>query len=202
MFWLIQAPNISKHISRNGGATIKASRKTAHAKNKLFWGKKAIFPPKMVAPSKKGYSPKYVYWYQCFNVWKMVGVKSSAQRFRHSIDSHCLCMWVKKENLCIGDWKVFRFYLKECSLSRQLNVSFNFGLDHQFKTQTNWFSIIIDDQSILLVQCMIVTPTGCNIDYVYENKVQYHLLLTKQVQSHRQNNWSWKNTNSTTENMF
>ncbi len=26
-FWLIQAPNISKHISRNGGATIKASRK-------------------------------------------------------------------------------------------------------------------------------------------------------------------------------
>ncbi len=32
VFWLIQAPNISKHISRNGGATIKASRKTAHVK--------------------------------------------------------------------------------------------------------------------------------------------------------------------------
>ncbi len=31
-FWLIQAPNISKHISRNRGATIKASRKTAHYK--------------------------------------------------------------------------------------------------------------------------------------------------------------------------
>ncbi len=30
--WLIQAPYISKHISRNGGATIKASRKTAHDK--------------------------------------------------------------------------------------------------------------------------------------------------------------------------
>ncbi len=29
---LIQAPNISKHISRNGGATIKAYRKTAHNK--------------------------------------------------------------------------------------------------------------------------------------------------------------------------
>ncbi len=31
-FWLIQAPNIFKHISRNGWATIKASRKTAHDK--------------------------------------------------------------------------------------------------------------------------------------------------------------------------
>ncbi len=31
-FWLIQAPYISKHIFRNGGATIKASRKTAHNK--------------------------------------------------------------------------------------------------------------------------------------------------------------------------
>ncbi len=34
-FGLIQAPNMSKHISRNSGATIKASRKTAH-KNVLF----------------------------------------------------------------------------------------------------------------------------------------------------------------------
>ncbi len=32
LFWLIQAPNIFKHISGNGGATIKASRKTAHIK--------------------------------------------------------------------------------------------------------------------------------------------------------------------------
>ncbi len=39
-FGLVQAPNISKHISRNGGATIKASRKTAHEFFK-FWGKKA-----------------------------------------------------------------------------------------------------------------------------------------------------------------
>ncbi len=46
-FWLIQAPNISKHISRNGGATIKASRKTAHDKVFFkFWDKKAIFLPK------------------------------------------------------------------------------------------------------------------------------------------------------------
>ncbi len=32
IFWSIQAPNLSKHISRNRGATIKASRKTAHDK--------------------------------------------------------------------------------------------------------------------------------------------------------------------------
>ncbi len=70
LFWLIQAPYISKHISKNGGATIKASWKTAHDKKKIFWGKKAILFQKMVAPSKKGYSPKYVYWYQCFSVWK------------------------------------------------------------------------------------------------------------------------------------
>ncbi len=44
----------------------------------LFWGKKAIFSQKMAAPSKNRYSPKYVYWYQCFSVWKMVSVKSSA----------------------------------------------------------------------------------------------------------------------------
>ncbi len=40
LFWLIQAPYISKHISRNGGATIKASRKTAHDKVFLFGGNK------------------------------------------------------------------------------------------------------------------------------------------------------------------
>ncbi len=31
-FWLNQAPYISKHISRNGGATFKASLQTAHDK--------------------------------------------------------------------------------------------------------------------------------------------------------------------------
>ncbi len=34
----------------------------------LFGGKKAIFSQKMAAPSPKSYSPKYVYWYQCFDV--------------------------------------------------------------------------------------------------------------------------------------
>ncbi len=73
----------------------------------LFWGKKAIFSQKMAAPSKSC-SPKYVYWYQCFSVWKMVGAKISvhsrpaawsAQRFCHSIDSHYLCMWVKNDTI-------------------------------------------------------------------------------------------------------
>ncbi len=50
IFWLIHAPDISKHISRKGGVTIKASRKTAQDKQKIFWGKKAIFSQKMVAP--------------------------------------------------------------------------------------------------------------------------------------------------------
>ncbi len=59
LFWLIQAPYILKHISRNGGATIKASRKQLTTK---------FFPQKMTTPSKKSYNPKYVYGYQCFSV--------------------------------------------------------------------------------------------------------------------------------------
>ncbi len=56
--WLIQAPNISKHISRNKGATIKASQKTAQDKGFfLFWGKKTIFSQKMAAPSQKREGP-------------------------------------------------------------------------------------------------------------------------------------------------
>ncbi len=50
---LIQAPYISKHISIDGGATIKAYRKTAHDKVFLFWGKKAIFSPKNGGTIKK-----------------------------------------------------------------------------------------------------------------------------------------------------
>ncbi len=67
-FWLVQAPYISKHISRNGEATIKASRKTAHDKVFFILGQKAIFSQKMEAPSKISYSPKYVYWYQYLSV--------------------------------------------------------------------------------------------------------------------------------------
>ncbi len=46
--------------------------------------------------------------------------------------SNCAIYVEKKGNLCIVDQRVFRFYLKECILSIQLTVSFNFGLDHQF----------------------------------------------------------------------
>ncbi len=53
-FWLIQAPYISKHISRNERATIKASRKTVHNKVFFYFGaKRPFFHKKMVAPSKK-----------------------------------------------------------------------------------------------------------------------------------------------------
>ncbi len=43
LFWLIQAPYISKHISRNGGTTIKAYRKTVH--DKVFFILGAKRPP-------------------------------------------------------------------------------------------------------------------------------------------------------------
>ncbi len=102
LFWLIQAPNMSKHISRNKGATIRASRKTAHDKYFYFGAKNPFFLQKMVAPSKISYSPKSVYWYQCFRVWKMVGAKNSVhsrpagQPNAFAITySHCLCIWVK-----------------------------------------------------------------------------------------------------------
>ncbi len=47
---------------------LKLIEKQLIAKFFLFWGKNAIFSQIMAAPSKKGYSPKYVYWYQCFSV--------------------------------------------------------------------------------------------------------------------------------------
>ncbi len=59
---------MSKNISRIRGAIIKASRKTAHNKKKL--GTKRTFV------SQKNGRTKFVYWYQCFSLWKMVGAKS------------------------------------------------------------------------------------------------------------------------------
>ncbi len=53
-FWLIQAPYISKYISRNGGATIKASLKRAH--DKVFFNlgpKRPFFPKKWRHHQKK-----------------------------------------------------------------------------------------------------------------------------------------------------
>ncbi len=53
VFGLIQAPNISKHISRNGGATIKAYRKTAHDKVFFILGQKGNFCTKNGGTIKK-----------------------------------------------------------------------------------------------------------------------------------------------------
>ncbi len=50
---LIQAPNISKHISRNRGATIKASRKTIHDKVFFILGQKFIFCTKKIQHHQK-----------------------------------------------------------------------------------------------------------------------------------------------------
>ncbi len=75
LLWLTQALNTSMKISRNTGATNKASRKMVHDNVflKLF-GKKTIFYPKIVAPPKQIISHKSVYWYQCIiSLWKMLG---------------------------------------------------------------------------------------------------------------------------------
>ncbi len=45
-FGLMQAPYISKHISRNGEATIKASQRTAHDNLFFILGQKGHFFPK------------------------------------------------------------------------------------------------------------------------------------------------------------
>ncbi len=57
-FRLTQATNIYKHISRNIGATMTASRKLAHDKVFFILGAKGpFFHQKMVAPSKKKLLP-------------------------------------------------------------------------------------------------------------------------------------------------
>ncbi len=53
-FWgLIQAPYISKHIYRNGGATIKAPRKTDHDSLFYFGAKRPFFLQKWRHHQKK-----------------------------------------------------------------------------------------------------------------------------------------------------
>ncbi len=64
-----------------------------------------------------------------------------------SVMSNFANCFEKKLNLCIGDWKEFWFYLKECDLHIQLIVSFNFGLDHQsvqLPKPTNFWLYIYD----------------------------------------------------------
>ncbi len=61
--WLTQPPNTSIQISRNNGATKKASRKMVHDKVVFFcfflkhFGKKTIFLPKNGGTTKTSYKP-------------------------------------------------------------------------------------------------------------------------------------------------
>ncbi len=96
LFWLIQAPNISKHMPRNGGATIKASRKTAHNKNKnYFKANRPFFSQKWRHHQKKvialnTYIGTNVLVYERWLVLKVRYTAGwPAQHFHHSIDSHC-----------------------------------------------------------------------------------------------------------------
>ncbi len=52
---------MSKHISKNNGATIKASQKTAHDKAFYFGSKMPFFSQKNGGTIKKSYGPKSVY---------------------------------------------------------------------------------------------------------------------------------------------
>ncbi len=70
---LTHAPNTSMQISRNKGATRKASRKMIHDSFFKYFGKNEIIYPKMGAPPKKIISHKSVHWYQCMCIWKMHG---------------------------------------------------------------------------------------------------------------------------------
>ncbi len=98
-YWLIQVQSISQPISRNGGARIKASRKKAHDKVFLNFGaKRPFFLKKWWHHEKKVialnmYIGTNVLVYERWLVLKVRYTASHpAQRFRHSIDSHCLCM--------------------------------------------------------------------------------------------------------------
>ncbi len=122
-FWLIQAPKMSNHISTNRGATFKASRKTAH--NNLFiLGQKCHFFSK-----KWWHHQKMVIalnLYICTNVlvyerWLVLKVWCTAgqpaQCFRHYIDSHCLCMWVKNDSSNLG--------IEFVTIKININAAFN-----------------------------------------------------------------------------
>ncbi len=114
----------------------------------IILGQKGHFFPKNGSTIKKSYSPKYVYWYQCFNVWKMVGAKSSVhgrpagRPNAFAIDSHCLCMRVKNGQIefLLLTLKVTMQYLNYMTSSpqkvtiknfntRRLKYNFEFPLD-------------------------------------------------------------------------
>ncbi len=61
-------------ISRNKGATKKASRKMVHYKVFFitFWPK-GYFSPQNGGTTKTNFRHKSVQWYQCISLWKMLG---------------------------------------------------------------------------------------------------------------------------------
>ncbi len=94
-----KSPYISKHISRNGGATIKASRKTALDKVFFILGQKGHFFSKNGGTIKKKVIALNMYIgtnVLVYERWLVLKVQYTAgrlhQHFRNSIDSHCLCM--------------------------------------------------------------------------------------------------------------
>ncbi len=92
-YGIIQAPNIFKHISTNVGATIKASRKTAHD-NVFYFGAKRPFFLKTWGRHQKKVIALNIYIgtnVLVYERWLVLKVRYTAghpsQRFHHSIDS-------------------------------------------------------------------------------------------------------------------
>ncbi len=69
---LTQATNDAMQISRNKGATKKASIKTVYYKVFKVLAKKVSFIKKIVVLLKQSISHKSVHKYQCFSLWKML----------------------------------------------------------------------------------------------------------------------------------
>ncbi len=64
VFGLIQAQNTLKHISKNKGGTMKASRKTVYDKVFIFCQKVYFLPKNYGATQKNVTSHKSVHWLQ------------------------------------------------------------------------------------------------------------------------------------------
>ncbi len=67
-FKLTQATNTYKHISRNIGATMTASRISSWQSFSFYY--KKVLKKKCIT-IKKGYSSKSLHWYQWISVWKV-----------------------------------------------------------------------------------------------------------------------------------
>ncbi len=78
---------------------------------KQLMTKKNYFGAKGPFFLKKCYSPKSVYWYQCFNVWKMVGAKRWCTRpaFHHRLTLlvHVSQKYIAVIKICVYSCIVF-----------------------------------------------------------------------------------------------